>query len=166
MDDPSRLTAPVPRLRWRLKLRGKFILLICFILVVIFGVMAYLLVNNASRNLTDELNRETNAFAALATKPIGDNYELYHDSGTLLVKEQMQKFAALDNNISNIAVVNLQGLSQLSLNGNNINVPSADLTSFNPTTLKNAAGQIVLAVQPYIDDSGQHSYAVAYEVSP
>jgi len=128
--------------------------------------MAYLLVNNARNNLTIELNNETKAFAALATKPIGDNYELYHDSGTLLVKQQMQKFAELNDNVSNIAVVNLQGLSQFSLTGKSVDVPVADLSSFNATTRKNDKGQIVLAVQPFIDDSGQHSYAVAYEISP
>jgi signal transduction histidine kinase len=157
---------PVRKPRWRLKLRGKFILLISSILILIFGVMAYLLVHNTRNNLTSELNRETKAFAALATKPIGDNYELYHNSGTLLVKQQMQKFAALNSNISNIAVVNLQGLSQFSLTDKPIDVPAADLASFNPTTRMNDKGQIVLAVQPYIDDSGQHSYAIAYEVSP
>jgi len=157
---------PASKPRWRPKLRGKFILLISSILMLVFGVMAYLLVNNARNNLTIELNNETKAFAALATKPIGDNYELYHDSGTLLVKQQMQKFAELNDNVSNIAVVNLQGLSQFSLTGKSVDVPVADLSSFNATTRKNDKGQIVLAVQPFIDDSGQHSYAVAYEISP
>jgi signal transduction histidine kinase len=173
MAEPSQAKPALPpavpqtsRPRWRLKLRGKFILLISAILILVFGIMAYLLVNNARNNLTNELNNETKAFAALATKPIGDNYELYHNSGTLLVKQQMQKFAALNSNVSNIAVVNLQGLSQFSLTGGSIDVPAADLASFNATTRKNDKGQIVLAVQPYIDDKGQHSYAIAYEISP
>jgi signal transduction histidine kinase len=150
---------------WQLKLRGKFILVISAILAIIFGLMAFFLVRSARANLTNGLNRETQAFASLATKPIGDNFVVYHQSGTILVQQQMQKFASLDTNVSNIAVVNLQGLSQFSLNGKPISVSTEAVSSFNPTTQTNSKGQIVLAVQPYIDDSGQHSYAIVYQIS-
>jgi signal transduction histidine kinase len=150
---------------WQLKLRGKFIVVISLILIVIFGVMAFFLIKNARTNLTNELNRETQAFAALATKPIGDNYSLYSTSGTVLVKQQMQKFISLDSNVSNIAVINLSGLSQFSYTGKPISISTTAVSGFEPTTVSNSEGQIILAVQPYIDDSGQHSYAIAYQVS-
>jgi methyl-accepting chemotaxis protein len=150
---------------WQLKLRGKFIVVISLILIVIFGVMAFFLIKNARTNLTNELNRETQAFAALATKPIGDNYSLYSTSGTVLVKQQMQKFISLDSNVSNIAVINLSGLSQFSYTGKPISISTTAVSGFEPTTVSNSDGQIILAVQPYIDDSGQHSYAIAYQVS-
>ena len=151
---------------WQLKLRGRFIIIISAVLIVIFGAMAFFLVKSARTNLTNGLNRETQAFAALATKPIGDSYSIYSQSGTLLVQRQMQKFADLDSNVSNIAVVNLDGSSQLSLTGKPINVSTQVVNSFQPTTQSNSKQQIVLAVQPYISDSGQHSYAIAYQISP
>ena len=151
--------------RWQLKLRGKFILLISGILILIFGLMAYFLVKNSRTTLTDQLNRQTEAFTTLATKPIGDYYSQYNDSGTLLIKQQMQKFLQLDPNVSNVAVVDLAGLSQFSYTGSNIAVSTEAVSSFNATSQKNSQGQVVLAVQPYIGDNGQHPYAVAYEIS-
>src|SRR5476651_968195 len=112
-----------------LKLRGKFILVISAILVVIFGLIAFFLLRNARSNLTNDLNHETKAFASLATKPIGDDYELYSQSGTILIQQQMQKFANLNPNITNIAVVNLEGLSQFSLTGQPVNVSTQDVTN-------------------------------------
>jgi len=165
MNQPKDNNSPKKK-RWQLKLRGKFILVISFILIIIFGAMAYFLTKSARSNLTNELNRETQAFAALATKPVGDNYNLYSQSGTLLVKQQMQKFISLDSNVSNIAIVNLSGLSQFSYTGKPISVSTDAVSSFEPTTIMNSKGQITLAVQPYVDDSGQHSYAVAYAISP
>lgn len=157
-------TSPSPRRR-QMKLRGKFILLISGILVLIFGLMAYFLVKNSRTTLTDQLNSQTEAFATLATKPIGDNYAQYNDSGTLLIKQQMQKFLDLDPNVSNVAVVNLDGLSQFSYTGRPIAVSTEAVSSFDATSQKNSQGQVVLAVQPYIGDNGQHPYAVAYEIS-
>ena len=136
------------------------------ILIVVFGLTAFFLVRGIRNNLSTGLNRESEAFAALATKPIGDTYGLYSQSGTLLIKQQMQKFATLDPNVSNIAVVNLEGLSQFSLTGSPINVPTEAVTSFDSTIQSNSHNQIVLAVQPYISDSGQHSYSLVYQISP
>ena len=151
---------------WQLKLRGKFILIISSILVVIFGLMAFFLIRSARSNLTNQLNRQTEAFVTLATKPIGDNYAQYSQSGTLVIKKQMQHFISLDPDVVNISVVNLQGLSQFSYTGNPISVSTQAVSSFDSTDVTNHKGQITLAVQPYISDSGQHSYAIAYQISP
>jgi two-component system OmpR family sensor kinase len=128
--------------------------------------MAYFLLNNSRNNLTTSLNRETNTFTSLATQPIGDYYTIYNQSGTLLIKQQMQKMAALDPSVTNIAVVNLQGLSQFSMTGKPINVSTGDLSSFKATAQTDSRGQIIQAVQPYVDSSGRHSFAVAYQISP
>jgi signal transduction histidine kinase len=150
---------------WQLKLRGKFILVISGILLIIFASMAFFLIRSSRASLTNQLNRETQAFSTLATKPIGDNYSVYSQSGTILIKQQMQKFIDLDPNVSNIAVVNLQGLSQFSYTGQPLSVSTQAVGSFDPTTVLNPKGQIIQVVQPYINDSGQHSYAIAYQIS-
>ena len=140
-------------------------MVISTILVLIFGSMAFFLIRSSRANLTNQLNRETLAFATLATKPVGDSYNLYSQSGTLLVKQQMQKFMDLDPNVLNIAVVNLQGLSQFSYTGKPLSVSTQAVSSFDATNVTNAKGQIIQVVQPYINDSGQHSYAIAYQIS-
>jgi len=158
-------TQVVKKQWWQLKLRGKFILVISAILVLIFGSMAFFLIRSSRTNLTNQLNRESLAFATLATKPIGDSYSIYSQSGTLLVKQQMRKFLDLDPNVSNIAVVNLQGLSQFSFTDKPLTVSTQAVSSFDATNVSNSKGQLVQVVQPYINDSGQHSYAIAYQIS-
>ncbi len=161
----DRAQATPNRLWWQMKLRGKFILLISGILILIFGLMAYFLVKNSRTTLTDQLNRQTEAFTTLATKPIGDNYAQYNESGTLLIKQQMQKFLELDPNVINVSVVNIDGLAQFSYTDKPISVSTEAVSSFDATNLKNSQGQVILSVEPYISDNGQHPYAVVYEIS-
>src|ERR1700677_3954173 len=97
-------------------LRTRFILLISAILVGIFGLIAFFLVDNARQTLTGNLNHEVQAFASLSAQPVGEAFITYQQSGSILIDQQMQKFSSLDSNISNIAVVGLTGKSLFSLN--------------------------------------------------
>lgn len=152
--------------RWKLNLRIKFILLICIVLIMVFEVMSFLLLKNAKDNLTDSLNRETKAFAALATNPIGDYYELHYPSEQPLIKQRMRQYSVLNPNISNIAVISLRDLSQLSLMGKPIDVSTDELSKAQASTRTNSRKQITLVVQPYMDTLNKHNLSVAFEVSP
>lgn len=160
----SHPAAPKKR-RLNPKLRGQFILLISLMFLAVFGLMGSLLLNNAQVNLTSSLNRETHAFTSLATKPIGDSYQADYKTSPKTVKQQMQKLVALNANVSNIAIVNLGTLSQFSLTGKPIDVSSQDLSSASPTERSNSKNQTVLAVQPYIGNSGRHDISIVYQIS-
>ncbi|HSX36871.1 MAG TPA: HAMP domain-containing sensor histidine kinase [Patescibacteria group bacterium] len=147
-------------------LRLKFILLISAVLLVIFALTAYFLVRNVRTSLNDNINQESKAFASLATKPIGDTYAIYKDSGSTRIDIEIDKFLDLDSNVSNITVVGLNGSALYSRDAKlspKINAASAE--SFDATYKVNPRDEIVQVVQPYFDDSGQHGQAIVYDIS-
>jgi signal transduction histidine kinase len=148
----------------RLSLRLKFILLISAILLVIFALISVFLVRNVRTSLTSNINQESTAFASLATKSIGDTFNLYRQSGTVRIQQEVERFTDLDKNITNVAVVDVSGQELFVLRPKSkISVSAAD--SFDPVYSLNPSGQIISLVQPYFDDNGLHSYAVVYQVS-
>ncbi len=148
-----------------LKLRAKFILLITSVLVVVLSLIAYILVTGARAGLTESLNREAKSFSIAATKPIGDVFGLNHRSDPQLVKQQMRKLADQNNDISDVAVIDLKDLSQLSLSGKQLDVSSQSILSDQPSVVTNSAHQITWDIQPYFDANGRHVYTVAYQIS-
>lgn len=154
---------PAPR-RWSLKLRAKFILLITSLLIVILSLIAYILITGARAGLTESLNRETKSFALAATQPIGEIYGR-DQSDPALAKTQIRKLADENSDVTDIAVISLRDLSQLSLSGNQLDVSSQSILRDKPTTVTNSASQIILDIQPYFDADSQHVYSVAYQIS-
>jgi signal transduction histidine kinase len=157
-------TLPKPHKRG-LKLRGKFILLITSVLVVVLSLIAYILITGARAGQTESLNREAKGFSLAATKPIGDSFGLYHQSDPQLVKRQLQKLASQNPDISDIAVIDLKSLSQFSLSGKQLDISSESILSDSASTMANSAHQITLDIQPYFDAGGRHVYTVAYQIS-
>lgn len=151
----------------KVSLRLKFILSISLILLLIFGVVGFFLIRNARATLSSNLNRNTIAFSALATQSIGNTYELYKDSGTIRIDQQIEAYTGLDTSIVNAGVVDSTGHTLFSLHPNPaVHVNSAEASSFNPTYRTNSAGQITTVIQPYADANGFHSYAITYSISP
>lgn len=150
----------------RIGLRTRFIVLISLILLVTFALIAYFLINNARVSLTNYLNRESKAFAILATKPIGNTYSIYQASGSLLIKQEVQTFLDLDNNITNVGVIDLSGQTIFNQNSKlGFTNTQSNNASFDPiyTTNKN---RLVTQIQvPYINDAGQHPFSILYTIS-
>jgi signal transduction histidine kinase len=150
----------------RLGLRLKFILLISTILLVIFGLTAFFMVRNVRTSLNNNVNQESRAFAALATKPIGDAYTLYKDSGTVRIRQEIDKFLDLNTNVSNVTVVDISGTVLFTRDTKvPAHISAERANSFEAAYATNKGGEIIRVVQPYFDDAGQHSYAVVYDIS-
>jgi signal transduction histidine kinase len=150
----------------RFGLRVRFILLVSAVLLCLFAVAAYLLVRNAVTGQVNDLNRESRAFAALATKPIGDAYTIYKDSGTLRVKLEVQKFTDLDGNISGVHLIGPNGVELFPESGAKLSGVSAETVSdFDPAYSTNSDNFITRVVQPYFNDANQHPFSIVYTVS-
>ncbi len=150
---------------FHLNLRIRFILLISSILIIIFALIAFFLIKNAHNTLLNNLNSSSKAFAQLSVTPIGNNFELYQQSGTAIINQQMQQFMSLDTNVSNIAVINVNGTSEFSFNGHPVHVDPSVASSFTAFYKTDSQGQIIQVVEPYIDSNGYHNNAVVYQVS-
>jgi signal transduction histidine kinase len=124
------------------------------------------LVHNSRKSLTENLNQSSQAFAALATRPIGDSYAIYEDSGSVRVAQEIDKFTELNSDVSNIAIYDVNGNLLYALHSRPaLNVTSQAAESFSAIDKKNSLGAIVQVIQPYLNDNGFHDYAIAYSIS-
>ncbi len=149
----------------RLGLRARFILVISLVLLVLFSLIAYFLIRNERLTLERGLNISSTAFAQLATRPIGDAYSVYQAAGGLRVVQETDKFTGLDENISNISVIGLDGKALLAVKGKPITLDTSSAMSFDSIIQSNSSGVYTRIVEPYIDAFGQHKFAVAYDFS-
>jgi signal transduction histidine kinase len=150
----------------RLSLRTKVILTVSLFLVVIFALIMYLSLTRNTSQLRGSLNEQSKSFASLATPPIGNVFLLYQDSGSIRINQQVDKFLALDPDVTAVRIVAVDG-AQLYDSRNRQNPPlSAKLAgAFEPQYVKNQNGYISQVVQPFFEDSGAHRYSVVYEIS-
>jgi len=146
-------------------LRARFISLIILLLAILFAVIAGILIRNNVQSLRADLTDRSKAFAALATKPIGDTYSIYKASGTVAIDQQVRRFIELDQNITNVMIVTADGTVVYKLY-NVVNPVSAeDATSFEPVYGYDERGTINRVVYPLIEDTGRHTYNIAYDIS-
>ena len=150
----------------RLNLRAKVILTVSLFLVVVFALIMYLSVTRNVNQLQSDINEQSKSFASLATTPIGNTFLLYQDSGSIRITQQVNKFLALDPDITAVRVVSVDGHQLYDSLGKNHPPINADLAgSFTPRYITSKAGYIQEVVQPYFEDSGAHRYSVVYIIS-
>ena len=151
--------------RKRFSLRAQFVLLIILGLSVLFVVIAVFVVRITANNLQTGLVNQSKSFVALATKPIGDTFATYQDSGTLKIIQQVEKFTDLDSNIKNVGVVGLDGkVLYQQHDGGNVQASSTQAGSFE-TVYETSGKRLNRVIAPYFEDSGAHRYSLVYEVS-
>jgi signal transduction histidine kinase len=150
----------------RFGLRAQFILLIIIGLGAIFITITLVVVRVTTNNLRENLVIQSKSFAALATKPIGDTFVTYKDSGTIRIVQQVNKFTDLNATISNVVVVDLSGKAVYQQHeGASLGINKTEAATFEPVyTYKN--GIISRITTPYFDDFGAHQYSLVYLVSP
>jgi signal transduction histidine kinase len=149
----------------RITLRTQFILLIVLGLSALFVVITVVVAQRTTQNLRTSLTSQSKSFAALATKPIGDTFVTYQDSGRIKIIQQVEKFTDLDTNISNVSVVDIGGKTLYEQNeGTNVTVNAQQASSFD-TVLVTDHGKLTRVITPYIEDFGAHRYSIVYDVS-
>jgi signal transduction histidine kinase len=147
----------------RFGLRRRFLIFILTVFLVLFGVIAAMLIVRTASSERSSLNEQAKSFAALATKPIGDAWLLYKDSGSVRIKQQVDKFTELDPDITDISIADTQGKILFSSHkAPAINAGQAG--TFQPVYVVKR-GAIQTAIVPLIEDFGTHRYSLVYSVS-
>ncbi|MEI9914005.1 MAG: HAMP domain-containing sensor histidine kinase [Candidatus Saccharibacteria bacterium] len=146
-------------------LRIRFTLLVSALLFLTFVIIAFFLVRNAQSTDIRNINADSRAFSSLATPQIGNTYEIYSTSGSIIIDQQIQTFLSLDGNISNVAVIGLNGKTDFRSDPNSSLLPVGNTNGFNPKYSYNSDGLISQVVVPYLDNSGQHPYSIAYKIN-
>lgn len=150
----------------KLGLRARFVIVITVVLLIGCSLAAAVLLHNSRKSLTTNLNQSTQAFAALATRPIGDTYAIYQDSGSLRVAVEISKFTVLNSTVSNIAIVDTAGNLLYTLHPKPaILINSQMASAFSAVDTKNSLGAITQVIQPYLNTDGLHEYNIVYRIS-
>jgi signal transduction histidine kinase len=147
----------------RLGIRQRFVLfLFSFFIVLFAGVAALLVVRTATSERT-ALNEQSRSFASLVTKPISDAFLLYKDSGKVRIEQQVDKYLALDPDVTGAAVVDTSG-KILYYSGVRPSVDSKKASTF--TTVYEVKNKVTRQIiDPVIEDYGIHRYAIVYSIS-
>jgi signal transduction histidine kinase len=153
------------RFKVKFGLRGRITLLISSILFITFFLIAFYLVNNTQHTDIKNLNESSKAFASLATTPIGSTYGIYQYSGSIRINQQIKSLTNLDNNISNVGVIDLSDNVVFSQQVQPAFQPVNTGDSFSTIYITGNDGLISQIVVPYIGDNGQHPYSIAFTVS-
>src|ERR1039458_7484675 len=94
-------------MRW--SLRTRFLSTLIALMLAVFVAIILLIVRLDSTTLRNNLITESKSFAALATQPIGTAFETYSQSGTIRIQQEIGNFTDLDNDISQVAVIDASG---------------------------------------------------------
>lgn len=150
----------------KLGLQARFLLLLVLLLLVLFSTIAFILVRQNATTLRQDLNDRAVSFAELATKPIGDSYLIYRQSGSFRIDEQITKFTDLDENVTGVAIIDT---GDKIVHAGGVRQQPAALKgkgkAFTPQYIKDGRGQLATIVQPYIEDTGLHRYSMVYTIS-
>lgn len=150
----------------RLGLRAKIILLIVALLLLVFGLITVVMVRINTATLRANLLSDSKSFAALATEPIGKTFLTYKDSGRIRINENVQHFTDLDNNITNVLIVDIDGRVKYSQKDTSINkIAPSDAQNFSPVYKYDSSKNLTQVIVPFFEDFGNHRYSMVYEVS-
>lgn len=150
----------------RFGIRARFIVLIVALQLVTFTAVSLVLITINTHSLKSSLTYQARSFAQLATKPIGDTFITYMDSGRIRITQEIQSFADINPNISNVAVIDTAGKLGFSQNANaTVNIDQTTASTFDPVYINDKSGNLARVVAPYFEDSGQHRYSIVYDIS-
>lgn len=150
--------------RWTIRVR--FLLLLICLLLAVFAAITLLIVRQNTHTLKNDLINQSKSFAALSTQPIGDDFVLYQNSGTLRIKQQVQHFTDLDSNINKVQIIDTTGEMLFNLgSGATIHISADQASSLNATNLYDSNHNLVGIVEPYVESFGIHRYDIVYGIS-
>lgn len=146
-------------------IRTQLLIINTFVLVVVFSTMSIYLIGTSTSTLRERLKNEVRAFAALATPPIGDSFNVYGSSGTGKISEIVRSYLQENATVINATVVDLQGQKLFEYKSDPaLKVTPEQASSFEPTYTV-VGGNLSQVISPYFGASGSHSYSVVYTVS-
>lgn len=147
----------------RFGLRLRAILFILALLVVLFGSITTFAIFRAANTERQNLNEQSKSFASLATKPIGDAFILYKDSGNIRIKQQVDKFTDLNPDVTGVKIVDTIGKT-IFQTGEVPQASSEEAATFQTLFIEQNK-VITKVVSPVVEDYGVHRYAIVYGIS-
>ena len=146
-------------------IRFKFIAVILLVMVGVTSFFTYRLLQSSTKTLRQNMFEQADSFSQLATKPIGDTFLIFKDSGHSLIQQQMSRFADLSPIISNIAITDLSGSAIVAMKEQPNQISSAQAETFETIVQANPDGTVDRIIVPFLEDTGAHRYTMVYTFS-
>lgn len=153
-------------------LKAKFLVLL---LILLFSLAFFISLTFIQfQNLTQRKNivAQAKAFSNLSVKPLGNAYTTYYDSGFLKFQEISESTLRLDNSISRIQIIDVNGALLYDSKPNtataneNLSSQTLDAVSSNKTVeIKDRLSNVQEIIEPYYDDFGAHPFSIRYFIS-
>jgi signal transduction histidine kinase len=137
------------------------------------------LVTSARQRLRERLETSASLFASLATGPICSAYDAYFDSGYFKFRQVVRDLLALAPDVTRVEIVDVEG--RVLFDSGHIDDGSLPLAPggrldparleavrrLEPTTIRgrDAEGDTLEIVNPWVEDWGRHRLSVVYHVS-
>ena len=161
-------------------IRIKFSFTTAIILLLIFSLASLVRISQNTAFQKESLVARSETFAQLATKPLGDAYALYYNSGVLQLNDVFRKTLRLNNTVPRIQVISVNGdILFDSENIGNSDTGSVShkqekivdqsllqaVTNSSITKIKAANGDVTEIIVPYADNFGSRPFSLRYFIS-
>lgn len=153
------------RRRLRLRLSLKITLMVTTFLVVTYLIVTPIISKAVTENAKRSLVDQSKSFANLSSRPIGDTYTLYRDSGLTKLRQAIQEIIETDTVISNIIIADVSGDIVYRHFGDSGDVDDIEAASFSPIYQSDKDGFISQVVYPFLEQSGAHRYTMIYLIN-
>ncbi|HEX7456410.1 MAG TPA: HAMP domain-containing sensor histidine kinase [Candidatus Nanoarchaeia archaeon] len=147
------------------------------ILFVIFGSASIILIRQNITFQKQSLLSQAKTFATLGTKPIGDSYSFYFESGYLKFREYLIDTLAMDESIIRIQIISVRGdilFDTINLesplgSGSSDKIEDGKILQALPLNkqkeFRGENGDVTNIIVPYFDDFNSHPFSIRYFIS-
>lgn len=161
-------------------LKIKFSLIVACVLLIVFSIASLFLINQSVNFQKESLIARAETYAQLATKPLGDAYNLYHNAGIFQLNNIFQRTLKLNNTIPRIQVISVDGDVLYDTNNLQSTLPTSNnfsqervvdpkllqvIDGSSQVDIKDSHNDITDIISPYSDEFGGRPYSLRYFIS-
>jgi len=158
-------------------LQFKFSFISGFLFVLIFGVSSAVIISQSVSFQKQSLLNKSRTYSKLATKPIGDSYNLYYSSGYFRFREQVEGYLDLNRDISRFQLISPTGkiiFDSVEIDSGSDVSSRSDLEDKAIISAVNKnkksefsvnSNDINQIIEPYSDDFGTRPFSIRYFVT-
>lgn len=150
-------------IRFRISLVITFV--VTALLIIVFAIVTTLVLRTLNHSLKQSLINQSQSFAVLSTRPLGDAFILYEDSGRTILAQQIEEIISSETFIGNLTIVNVNGQVLYRHRGEPIQVTSEKASTFEPIFEFDNDGFLTHVTYPFLEQNGVHRYTLIFEIN-
>lgn len=150
------------RIRFRLSL--KITLVVTTILVLLFSFVTVFVTSRMNDQLKTALINQTKSFATLSTRPIGDAFLLYQDSGVSLLRHEIDEITASETYLTNTVISDVTGKVLYEHKPGATPITASQAATYEPIYMYDKDGYASQVIYPFIEQNNAHRYTLSFSI--